>query len=1619
MTTHKRKGRRLKVAGKTGAVSVLTALALAVSVIPGPARAEVGPPRVDARLKIVSDSTDPDPESDGEIRTHDIASYLLNYSQNGGNSAGDVVAVVRATNGLFVPANPLVPNSAPTGCLAGSSISADRTTLTCNLGPLTQGTTGAINYKVQASGDVADRDTMSTVVSLPGVADIVSDDIIIRGTAQVDVQKTYIGQKFTTVGGTDLRYIGFQYNVYSNATDGKGGLPLTNVRFTDDWSDLANADWAGPGIRLATGTAPGVEQTQFPVGPSPSTTLANAGTWSSAFSNVTDTTGQIVVTNIAPNKNADGTVAKGEIWFRIPDSSVDILTTNFANRITNVVGTPRGTTTPVPEYNTTNNKAPGQTFKVIPGAYRTHNSAFVAPSYPFSGAGDPTLPGSVSNYFRPKFVGENESSGGQQVTYPGQTVVAESVNDADFSIFTDAENSAMLTCIKFNRTVAGAANASARAQNVPKVLERAGTPLAGAGAITIQYATIPGVDAETKCTNSAGAWTTTRPATFNAVRAFGNVGDSTPTPTASGERKVELVLHVPVTTPNLSAGSLFGFWNTEVVGERTGGGNSFTTSSGPLNGIWQGSQVNVTTPIFGTVTDTYNIPGNSGDIRSGDRLVVAKNVATFNKGICGASGVVNVPAGSSVDYCLNANVLGTGTVSDLVITDTTLTSALTSVTVKPGTTTITNGSTVISTADPVTAATGTRWTVPAFAAPGDITVKFTAQTSGDVTDGESFSNTARVASSRLVNPPAGTTDARNPHIDEASISFTSAKYQLAIEKDVTSPAVTYVNTPVDWRISLTNQASTVNSIDVIDILPWNGDNTPSTVEGDTNNGRQPASNFTGTIGLASELSFPGAVVYYTTEAPNTLSSDPTLPVNDLAGSSIWSTTAPADLSTVTAIRIVDSAVIATNETRSYAFQMTTAGNQAGDVYTNDTGARVTSGATDEAPGPVLYVRSNDVTVTVQAPGLNIVKATELDEATGLPKGLAVDGTNRYTITVGNTGALAARNTVVTDVLRDGLTLVPGSISDGGTYDDATRTISWNLGTVAIDASVVRTFEVTVDRPVNPALLDENGNIPNTANVTSDDDCIPSEDQDERCESTVYNPPLNPHIYQDKTVDKAKTIPGDVLTYTVTVGNDGEAMATDVVASDVLPDEVTFNPASVVPSKGTVGDVVDGSFEWAIGDLAPGEEVTLTFTADINDGEWAVQFENRVRATHNPTDFFDPENPTPPTVENPCEDDATFSCAPTETPIPVITQNKVVDLAEALPTNELTYTVSVGNISDDPLAFIAGLDATDVLPEGVTFVSASDEGVYDEETHSIRWTDFADLAPGESHEMTVVVSINEGLWASKVINKFMVDPIDPENPDVPPTVVENPCVDDATHSCAETVTPTPMLQQDKVVDKAEANPTDTLTYKVKVTNVSSGSLLMANGLDATDVLPEGLTFVSATDNGVYDEASRTIRWTDFADLAPGESYEMTVVAKINDGLWNSQFINRFKVDVPTEWPNDPEKPPVIVDNPCADDATQSCAETVTPNPPVDPAVPTTNPPVDPAVPTTNPPVDPEVPTTNPPVDNPGETRNPPTGDGSGINTGNGTSTTNVLFVGLGLVVLAVGALGVRRFATAKG
>ncbi len=75
-----------------------------------------------------------------------------------------------------------------------------------------------------------------------------------------------------------------------------------------------------------------------------------------------------------------------------------------------------------------------------------------------------------------------------------------------------------------------------------------------------------------------------------------------------------------------------------------------------------------------------------------------------------------------------------------------------------------------------------------------------------------------------------------------------------------------------------------------------------------------------------------------------------------------------------------------------------------------------------------------------------------------------------------------------------------------------------------------------------------------------------------------------------------TIPGDAITYTVTVANVGVFDATGVKVNDSLPSAVSF--VSDTPSQGTYSPTTG---VWTAGTLAIGTSVTLLLTGDVSAG----------------------------------------------------------------------------------------------------------------------------------------------------------------------------------------------------------------------------------------------------------------------------------------------------------------------------------------------------------------------------------------------------------------------------------
>ena len=213
----------------------------------------------------------------------------------------------------------------------------------------------------------------------------------------------------------------------------------------------------------------------------------------------------------------------------------------------------------------------------------------------------------------------------------------------------------------------------------------------------------------------------------------------------------------------------------------------------------------------------------------------------------------------------------------------------------------------------------------------------------------------------------------------------------------------------------------------------------------------------------------------------------------------------------------------------------------------------------------------------------------------LPAGLAdlavtktVDNVNatvgqqvQFTVTLGNDGPFAAGGVAVTDQLPVGLTFVSATPSQG-TYSSVSGL--WTVGAMATGSTA--TLQIVALRAASSLLV-------NTAAITFSDHPDPDPGDNTAVASLSPVGGAVADLEISKVVDKPTASPGEQVTFTVTLANDGPDPATVVAVADPLPPSFTF--ISATPSQGTY-DSATGL--WSVGSLATGATATLAIVGQV-------------------------------------------------------------------------------------------------------------------------------------------------------------------------------------------------------------------------------------------------------------------------------------------------------------------------------------------------------------------------------------------------------------------------------------
>lgn len=206
----------------------------------------------------------------------------------------------------------------------------------------------------------------------------------------------------------------------------------------------------------------------------------------------------------------------------------------------------------------------------------------------------------------------------------------------------------------------------------------------------------------------------------------------------------------------------------------------------------------------------------------------------------------------------------------------------------------------------------------------------------------------------------------------------------------------------------------------------------------------------------------------------------------------------------------------------------------------------------------------------------------------------------YTATVLNNGTATLHTVFMSEHFSPYVTYVAGSTNATKGSQSVHITDAWvndglNLGDLEVGQTVTIHFQAKVN-----SNAPDNAFIESTAQFKTND--LPNWIQCATVTHLKTEVENKPHYSPSKTVNQATARPGDVLTYTLKMVNDGNVTLHTAFIADHLPAGVSYVNGSTVAMKGN--QTVNVTDAWLqdglnLGDLAVGQTVKVTFIVKVN------------------------------------------------------------------------------------------------------------------------------------------------------------------------------------------------------------------------------------------------------------------------------------------------------------------------------------------------------------------------------------------------------------------------------------
>ena len=467
----------------------------------------------------------------------------------------------------------------------------------------------------------------------------------------------------------------------------------------------------------------------------------------------------------------------------------------------------------------------------------------------------------------------------------------------------------------------------------------------------------------------------------------------------------------------------------------------------------------------------------------------------------------------------------------------------------------------------------------------------------------------------------------------------------------------------------------------------------------------------------------------------------------------------------------------------------------------------TAQCSDANGNPLSAVISN--TVSAPLSGAPLLKIT----AVASPNPVSAGGTQTYTITIENTGNIAASAVTATATLSTNLQFA--SASNGGV--SLPPAVNWTLGDIPSGGSVALTLTATV-----PTGTASGTALPFSITVLSTNNAS---------DTTSLNTKVGsaPNLIITDSASVASIIPGGFIDYTISYSNIGNIAAANVVIYNDLPSQTALVAGTITGG----GSISGRTITWTPGSLNPGASGTVSFKVAVStlaaDGaiirnistiictETAAAVSNELLTTVAVTGI------APPTAA------------------------KGFSPKTILVNGASTMTITLANPNSTA---VTGAAFTDTYPANlVNTAGASPATTCGGTVTATNGGTSLSLAGGTipaSGSCTVTVNVTSAIAGSYTNSTGAI------NADGPVTIV----------SASGTVSVVQLLSIQKTVTTAIARPGNVLAYAITIKNESD---VTASNIIIRDTLPIGVTFLSADAGGTA--TGGTVSWS-IAALNPG-------------------------------------------------------------------------------------------------------------------------------------------------------